>query len=69
MPKKVLIVSYIFPPKSGIGGRRWAKFSKYLNRMDIDIKVLTFQKKNDSNFSNWSKDIVEYENKIERIFN
>lgn len=67
MPKNVLIVSYIFPPKSGIGGRRWAKFSKYLNRMDIDLKVLTFQKKNDSNFSNWSKDIVEYENKIERI--
>lgn len=67
MPKKVLIVSYIFPPKSGIGGRRWAKFSKYLNRLDVDLKVLTFQKNNDSNFSNWSKDIVEYENKIERI--
>lgn len=67
MPKKVLIVSYIFPPKSGIGGRRWAKFSKYLNRLDVDLKVLTFQKKNDSIFSNWSKDIVEYENKIEII--
>ena len=66
MSKKVLIVSYVFPPKSGIGGRRWAKFSKYLNRMDIDLKVLTFQKKNDSNFSNWSKDTVEYESVMKK---
>ena len=67
MSKKVLIVSYTFPPKSGIGGRRWAKFAKYLNRSGTDVRVLTFTSKGDSNLSNWKRDINEYEDKIEKV--
>jgi glycosyltransferase involved in cell wall biosynthesis len=38
--KNILIVSYTFPPYPGIGGRRWAKFSKYLAKNGYKIYVL-----------------------------
>ena len=38
--KHVLLISYSYPPYPGIGGRRWAKFSKYLSRLGFVIHVI-----------------------------
>lgn len=38
--KKILLISYVFPPYPGIGGRRWAKFSKYLTKLGYEIHVI-----------------------------
>jgi hypothetical protein len=55
MPKKILIVSHVFPPAPGIGGRRWVKFAKYLNRKGYDITVLTSETVSDQ-LSEWNED-------------
>ncbi len=36
----ILLISYTFPPYPGIGGRRWAKFSKHLSRLGYTIHVI-----------------------------
>lgn len=63
--KKILIVSFTFPPYSGVGGRRWAKFAKYLKRAGHNIEVIAGVSGFDKN-SPWIKDIegikVEYHN-------
>ena len=41
MQKKLLVISYTFPPSNKVGGRRWSKFSKYLIKSNVDIKILT----------------------------
>lgn len=38
--KHILLVSYVFPPYPGIGGRRWAKFAKYLAAKGFVIHVI-----------------------------
>ena len=56
MNKKVLIVCYSFPPYPGIGGRRWAKFSKYIKLLGTEVFVIS--SKNPFNEkSNWTTDI------------
>ncbi len=39
--KNILIISYIFPPYPGVGGRRWAKFAKYLHREGHHVFVIS----------------------------
>ncbi len=39
--KKVLIITYYWPPSGGAGVQRWVKFSKYLPEFDIEPIVLT----------------------------
>lgn len=54
-------MSYYFPPYDKVGGRRWAKHVKYLNRLNIGIKVICGKF---SGYSGWNKDTVEYTNKV-----
>jgi len=64
MSKKLLIACYFFPPCPSIGGRRSAKFAKYLAKQGDEIHVI--QAVNPfSNISPWLKDI-ENEKKIQR---
>lgn len=65
--KKILIISYTFPPNNGIGGRRWAKFTKELVKLNHDVKVLTFNNRNREHFSNWANDIASFEDNITYI--
>jgi hypothetical protein len=66
MGNKVLIISYTFPPYDGIGGRRWAKFSKYLNYLDYELSIIAAKqekiKKYDKDF-----DIINYADNIKYI--
>ncbi len=39
--KKVLIITYYWPPSGGAGVQRWVKFAKYLAKMQVDTFVLT----------------------------
>lgn len=41
MVKKVLIVTYYWPPAGGPGVQRWLKFVKYLSQKDYEITVFT----------------------------
>ena len=63
--KKIVIVCYTFPPNPGIGGRRWAKFSKELIRNGHNVKVVTFNSGDKKTSSEWSKDIITYQNRIQ----
>lgn len=53
----MLLISYTFPPKEGIGGRRWAKFCKHLVGNDFDVHVI-HQKARKNENSNWIKDVT-----------
>lgn len=56
MENKLLIICYSFPPHPGIGGRRWAKFAKYLCYKNYEIDVynaVNFHK----NKSFWYNDV------------
>lgn len=41
MGLKIHVISFTFPPQSGIGGRRWAKFTKYFSKMGTHVEVFT----------------------------
>lgn len=63
MKPKVLIICFTFPPYPGIGGRRWAKFAKYLSRKGCDVRVLAARKTEEQD-SQWLNDIAPYQNNI-----
>jgi hypothetical protein len=54
--KNILIICFSFPPFPGIGGRRWAKFAKYLSQEGFNIHVLAAQNETEA-VSEWTKDI------------
>lgn len=56
--KNILIISYVFPPYPGIGGRRWAKFAKYLHRAGHNVYVIAAQNPFDK-ISTFINDIQE----------
>ena len=41
LKKRVLIITYYWPPSGGAGVQRWLKFSKYLLQLDWDPIILT----------------------------
>lgn len=47
--KKVLIITYYWPPSGGAGVQRWLKLSKYLSRSSVEVHVLTI----DSQFASF----------------
>ncbi len=55
-PEKVLIINFHFPPYPGIGGRRWALFSKQLTKKGIDVSVIAAQNPFQE-ISAWNNDI------------
>ena len=62
--KKVLIIAYKFPPAHGVGGRRWAKFAKYLAREGYEVYVIT--SKFPSGDISWEDDV---QSEHIRVFN
>lgn len=40
-PKKVLIITYYWPPAGGPGVQRWLKFAKYLPELNIEPTIFT----------------------------
>lgn len=66
MIKKILIISYTFPPTSGVGGRRWAKFAKYIYREGVDVHVIA-AKSVGKEESTWKNDVTDLVDKVERI--
>lgn len=63
MSDKLLIISFVFPPMPGVGGRRWAKFAKYLHRAGVDVHVLAAENFLDGT-SAWGPDIQELDGRI-----
>ncbi len=53
----LLIVCYVFPPNDGIGGRRWAKFSKALARRGHPVHVIHSAGNKGRERSLWTEDI------------
>ncbi|HAP68809.1 MAG TPA: glycosyl transferase family 1, partial [Flavobacteriales bacterium] len=39
--KKILIITYYWPPSGGAGVQRWLKFTKYLPEFGYEVHVLT----------------------------
>ncbi len=56
-PQHILIICYTFPPFQGIGGRRWAKISKYLARHGHTVHVIHSDGSNKEKGSNWTMDV------------
>ncbi|MBX7051488.1 MAG: hypothetical protein K1X54_05600 [Flavobacteriales bacterium] len=55
--KKILIFNYDFPPNSGIGGRRWAKFARQLAMDGYIVHVIKADAVFGEDQSYWSEDV------------
>jgi glycosyltransferase involved in cell wall biosynthesis len=56
--KSLLLIVPEFPPNGSIGGRRWAKFAKYLAKEGYVIKVIAFRPEIETKGQNWMADIT-----------
>ena len=65
-PKKILIVTHIFPPTPGIGGRRWAKFAKYLSKTGNEVSVISAENHSIEK-SQWEKDVLDSGIQVHRL--
>ena len=61
---KVLFICFYFPPFNRVGGRRWAKHIKYLQKHGEEFHVLAGDY---DSISQWDKDIESYKDKITRV--
>ena len=55
--KKVLLGCHSFPPYSDIGGRRWAKFAKYLAQKGVEVHVIACENVSEG-VSPWQNDVL-----------
>jgi glycosyltransferase involved in cell wall biosynthesis len=67
--KKVLIITYYWPPKGGVGVQRWLKLSKYLSKYNYQLIIYTpsngvYPLEDTSLLDDISKDIVVIRRKI-----
>ena len=61
--KKVVVISWVFPPTPGIGGRRWVKFAKWMHRKGADVQVLAVQNFTDRK-STWMADLSDIQDRV-----
>ncbi len=54
--KDILVLCYSFPPNPGVGGRRWAKFAKFLSRKNYRLHVVS-NLNTSSGISEWIGDV------------
>lgn len=52
-----ILIAYTFPPTPGIGGRRWAKYVKYLTKKNINFHVI-YSTSSLVNGNFWIKDVL-----------
>ena len=55
--KTILVICYSYPPNKGIGGRRWAKFSKHLAENGYSIEIIC-KKAMPGEKSQWTQDTL-----------
>lgn len=55
-PKDILLISYVFPPYPGIGGRRWAKFARELANAGHRVHVICAENPGNE-ISLWQNDV------------
>lgn len=61
--KQILLISYVFPPYYGIGGRRWARHTEHLAKLGFTIHVIC-AKNPFSKSSLWTKNVSNNSNII-----
>ena len=64
--KKVLIVSYYWPPAGGSGVQRWMYFAKYLKELGWEPIVITV-KQQQASYAVWDKSLMEEVSHIQVI--
>jgi len=58
--KKILIITYYWPPAGGAGVQRWLKFSKYLAKLGYELHIFTVENpESPENDNSLLKDIPE----------
>jgi len=56
--KNILLVTEIFPPFPGIGGRRWAKFVKHFSKLNLNVDVVSaIYNEHSAKKSIWTSDV------------